>query len=323
MPRTSTTKTDPIDWLLEEEEPSIRYLTLTQLLGEPESAARVKKAKAAIGQRGWAAQILERQGPTGAWGSEESLYRDKYLSTNWMLLVLADLGMTRADPRLARGCDLWISRLARADGGFGPSGARSHLCTTGNMARALVQCGYETHPKVRSAFEWLARAADEKGGWSCFGSGRNLDSWEPLSAFAVYPRKRWTPELAEAAEKGAQFFLERELHRQGDDYAPWYRFHYPAHYYYDVLVGLDCLTALGYGRDPRLKLALQLLQKKRRRDGRWNLDAVHPDVEGGMAQWLEKHPRQAPKPFALETPGEPSKRITLTALLVLDRVSKA
>jgi hypothetical protein len=310
-----------LQWLLEKDQPAIRYLALTRLLDKPERDPEVKEAKKAITERGWAAQILKIQDPAGWWAGEDSLYRPKYLSTNWMLLVLSDLGLTKNNPRIRKACELWISRFAKEDGGFAMDGSsKSHLCTTGNMARALVKFGYADHPKVSSAFEWIAKNRDKNGGWSCFGSGRNLDSWEPMSAFAVYPRSKWTSAMREAVEQGAEFFLQRELHQQGEDYTPWYRFHYPVHYYYDLLVGLDFMTALGYGRDPRLKFAVSLLERKRRADGRWNLDAVHPDVEGGMADWFRKNPKRAPTPFALEKVGEPSKMITLTALAVLRRL---
>src|SRR5207302_8060743 len=94
-----------------------------------------------------------------------------------MLLILSDLGLTKEDPRFAKACDLWMSRFTKADGGFAMDGSKKgHLCTTGNMARALVRFGYADHPAVEAAFEWLAKNRDKKGGWSCFGSGRNLDS---------------------------------------------------------------------------------------------------------------------------------------------------
>jgi len=83
------------------------------------------------------------------------------------------------------------------------------------------------------------------------------------------------------------------------------------------------MIALGYGTDPRLRFALNLLLKKRQPDGKWNLDAIHPDVEGGMAEWYAKHPKRAPTPFGLEKPGEPSKMITLKALLVLNRIDES
>ena len=324
MAKRSNDTDKVLEWLLEEEQPSVRYLALTRLLGKREGDPQAKAARRSIAHTGWAAQILEQQDERGFWAGDKSLYRPKYLSTNWMLLILADLGLTREDPRVRRSCEMWIDQFAKPDGGFSPDkSGRSHLCTAGNTARALVKLGYVDLPKVRSAFEWLAKSRDKLGGWSCFGSGRNLDSWEALSAFAVYPKVRWTPAMKEAVELGAQFFLERELHLQGDAYAPWYRFHYPVHYYYDLLVGLDCLTALGYGGDPRMKHALAVLKKKRRADGRWNLDAVHPDVEGGMGEWMRKHPKQAPTPFALEQVGKPSKMITLTALTVLRRIEES
>ena len=311
-----------LDWLLEENQPSIKHLALTTLLGKTEDDPEVQSSKRMITKRGWAAAILAKQMPGGWWVEEESLYKPKYLSANWMLIILSDLGLTRAEPRIAKACELWIKRFAKKDGGFGAEGwSKSHLCIVGNTARALVKFGYAHHPKVRSAFEWLVKNQAEKGGWSCFGSGRNLDSWEGMSAFAEYPKQNWTRSMMRSVEIGAEFYLERELHKQGTRYRPWYRFHYPIHYYYDLLVGLDFMTALGYGDDSRLGYAISLLKKKRRRDGRWNLDAIHPDLEGSMLEWYRKNPKRMPTPFALEKPGEPSKIITLKAMQVLERLS--
>ncbi len=310
-----------LPWLLEEDQPSIRYLALTQLLSKGEDDPDVQSAKRMIAKRGWAADLLAKQDREGRWAGGESLYQPKYLSTNWMLLVLSDLGLTKENPRIRMACELWIERFAKEDGGFGSEGMKkSHLCIVGNTARALVRFGYVEHPMVKRAFEWLAANRDKNGGWSCFGSGRNLDSWEGMSAFAVYPRQKWTEGMKRAVELGGEFYLEREMHRQGAHYGPWYRFHYPAHYYYDLLVGLDFMTALGYGDDPRMSYAVSHLKEKRRSNGRWTLDAVHPDLEGNMADWYAKNPNRKPTPFSLEKPGEPSKMITLRAMVVLKRL---
>ncbi len=312
-----------INWLLEKDQPSIKYLTLTQILGRPEGDSEVKSSRRAITQRGWAKEILAKQTPAGWWVTGDSLYRPKYISTNWMLLILSDLGLTKSEPRIAKSCKLWIKRFAKRDGGFDSEGAKkAHLCITGNTARALVKFGYVDHPKVKSAFEWFVKNQSQLGGWSCYLGGRNLDSWEALSAFAVYPKEKWTRSMKLAVERGAEFYLERELHKQGEHYAPWYRFHYPVHYYYDLVVGLDFMTALGYCNDKRLGHAIEVLKKKRSADGKWNLDAVHPDVEGGLAEWYKKHPKQAPIPFGLEKVGEPSKMITFRALQVLNRLGE-
>jgi len=310
-----------LDWLLEDSQPSVKYLALRQLIGKSESAPEVREARRQIPVTGWVAEILSQRQDGGWWVDPRRVYQPKYLSTNWMLLVLSDLGVTRELPAVRSSCEFWISGSDSQDGGFGLDGARkSHLCYVGNMTRALIRFGYSDHPRVHDSLEWLVRHASHLGGWSCWGSGRNLDSWEGLSALAAYPSTKWTPPMKAAVEKGAGFFLDRELHRQGDHYDPWFRFHYPVHYYYDILVGLDLLTGLGYGDDRRLRFALSVLTRKRRSDGRWNLDALHPDVEGAVARWWETHPKQRPTPFGLEAPGRPSKLITLTAARVMARV---
>jgi hypothetical protein len=312
-----------VDWLLEEDEPSIRYLALTQLLGRSAKDPDVRAARKTIGEVGWAAEIFAKQKPGGWWVHEENLYRPKYHSTNWMLLILSDLGLTKEDPRIRRASELWRDRFAKADGGFGSDGAnRSHLCIVGNTARALIKFGYADDPKVKSALEWLVKDQASNGGWSCFGSGGNLDSWEGMSAFAAYPKQSWTKSMKSAVERGAEFYLRKSMDQQGARYEPWYRFHYPVHYYYDLLVGLDFMTSLGYGDDKRLAGAVALVREKRGPDGRWNLDRVHPDVEGGMADWYSKHSNQSPTPFALEKPGRPSKMVTLQAMLVLQRLGE-
>ena len=328
-PDSVAAETSAIRWLLEEGQPSIRYSALRELLDKPANDPAAKEAAKSIPEIGWAKDILERRAVGGYWVGAENLYRPKYIATNWMLLILSDLGLTRNDRRIAKSSELWMKKFSAGDGGFASSVKGNqkygHLCITGNTARALVKFGYGDHPRVKRAFEWFVKNQAELGGWSCWNygdrpRGRNLDSWEPMSAFAAYPRQKWTRGMKNAVEKGAEYFLEKELHRQGERYEPWYRFHYPVHYYYDVLVGLDFMTALGYGTERRLKFALSLLKKKRRPDGRWNLDSVNPDPESPQGRWNREHPKQATTPFALETAGEPSKVITLTALRVLKRV---
>jgi len=319
-----------VDWLLEEEQPSVRYLTLTGLLGRGEKDSEVKRARGEITKTGWVKDLLDVQLPGGAWVHDRSLFSPTFHATFWILLLLSDLGVTRDDPRIDRAARLWIERNATRDGGFSSSGkAGGHLCITGNTARMLVKLGYTDHPAVRKAFEWIVKNQAELGGWSCWNFGeppfikRTLDSWEPLSAFAVYPRQKWTRSMKLACEKGAEFFLERELHRQGARWEPWYRFHYPIHYYYDILVGLDCVTALGYSGDRRLGYALSLVKEKRRKDGRWNADSNRPEDSPALAAFRKAHPKSADlTPLVLEEPGRPSRMITLTCMKVLARTGE-
>ena len=52
------TRPEVLDWLLEPEQPSVRYLALTQLLGKRPSDSEVRETKARIPSAGWAAEIL-------------------------------------------------------------------------------------------------------------------------------------------------------------------------------------------------------------------------------------------------------------------------
>ncbi len=313
-----------VEWLLEPSQPAVRYLAMRDLL-DGADRSDMSDARRAICSKGWVADILAKQEPGGFWVGGEKLYRPKYISTNWMLLTLSDLGVTKSDPGIAKACSMWMDRFYKADGGFNADGAtkKSEHCLTGNTARALVKFGYVDEPRAKSAFEWLIRTQFKNGGWHCWGTSGTIDAWEGMSAFAVYPRQKWTKGMKASVERGAEFYLARELCKQGAHYAPWFRFHFPYHYYYDVLVGLDFMTALGYTDDTRLNLAVSHLKRKRRKDGRWNLDAVHPDYnnDGKYPRWWNQY-KDRFHPFALEEVGKPSKMITLRALTVLKRLGE-
>ena len=331
--KTSNRFGDPVsrdkvyDWLLEPSQPSIRYLTLTRLLGKPETASDVREARRRIPSDPWVAAIFARRNPAGWWERDHNWLEPRFLGTYWTMLALADLGASREIPEVQVSSEFWMTSSPLQGGGVGGFGkGKGHLCYTGNMARALIQLGYGDDPRIQKTMEWLARVAHPKGGWSCrmdtngVSAGRTLDAWEPLAAFAVYPRSKWTASMHACVERGAEFYLERELYQHGEGYDPWFRFHWPVHYYYDLLVGLDCLTALGYGKDSRLGYAIDFLRKQQRPDGRWNMGPPQTDPDAEGAQWFAENPTKRPTPLIFEKPGEPSKMITLRARTVLSRV---
>lgn len=318
-----------IDWLLEPSQPSVRYLTLTRLLGKKESDSEVRGAKRLIPDTGWVADVLSRRNPAGWWVRDRGWLEPRFLGTNWTMLALSDLGASRDIPEVRESCEFWMNSSPLRGGGVGGFGkGKGHHCYTANMARALVRMGYSDDPRVRKTLDWLVKTAHPKGGWTCRFStdgpatSRSLDAWEGLSALAAYPRSGWSASMKDCAERAAEYYLERELHLQGDRYDPWYRFHWPNHYYYDLLVGLDCVTALGFTDDPRLRFGLDLLRSKRRPDGRWNLDAHQLDPDPESARWLDEHPNRRPTPLIFEEAGKPSKMVTLRARLVLARVGE-
>jgi hypothetical protein len=320
MSSGSRTANSVINWILEENQPPVRYLALLELLGNPADDPEVEKARSRIPREGWAHEILSKQKPGGYWESRRSLYRPKYTTTNWMALVLADLGLAKENARIKECADLfftyWLDE--KKDNIF-----KDEVCVVGNTARMLTRFGYYDDPRVRRLFERLLEDQKEDGGWHCWDPKKGtLDCWEALAAFAAIPESRRTRRIKSSIERGAAFYLERRLVDEGETrYRPWFRFHYPVHYYYDVLVGLDVITQLGYGGDRRLRQALEILMDKRQRDGRWLLDRIHPDP--ASFAWGKGNLKQRVKPFGLEEEGKPSKWITLTALRVLKRVELA
>ncbi len=316
-----------IDWLLEERQPVARYATLVDLLGRKEADPEVQAARSNFSRVGWARDQLRVQDPKGFWERHEPkglkewidfLYYPKYLSTNWRALVLADFGLDASVPRIKRVAELLFDYKLRLSSPY--NFYYEEACIVGNTARILTRFGYGDDFRVRKLYDWLLEDQRTDGGWNCSqGTPGTLDVWEPLAAFASLPRSKRSPKMETAIAKGAEFYLARGLFREGPRYAPWFRLHYPTHYYYDFLVGLDVLTQLGFGGDRRLRPALKFLIDKRRRDGTWQIDRLHPDVAGPQAAQY----RKGVTPLQIEEPGTPSKWITLRALRVLKRVEDA
>jgi hypothetical protein len=76
---------------------------------------------------------------------------------------------------------------------------------------------------------------------------------------------------------------------------------YPSRWFYDTLRALDHFRSAGVAYDPRMQDALDILVKKRRKDGAWPATAKHPG---------QVH-------FDMEIRGQPSRWNTLRALRVL------
>jgi hypothetical protein len=320
-----------ITWLLGEDQPSVRYYTLVDILGRREKDPEVKEAHSKIPKIGWAHEILKLQKPGGYWEARkpswdrdflewlEFLFRP-YVGTYNRALVLADLGLTSKDKRIKKVANLFFDyklRLSSACNFF-----TEEACIVGNTARMLTRFGYYDDLRVKKLYDRLIEDQIEDGGWNCFNHDRGtLDNWEPLAAYAALPKQKRTRKIERSIAKGAEFYLERKLFQEGKRrYLPWFRFHYPNHYYYDLLVGLDLMTKLRYEGDSRLQPALKILNEKRQGNGTWLLDKVHPDLGrgSGYSVDIKKVIR-----FALEEESKPSKWITLTALRVLKRVEEA
>ncbi len=75
----SVLKADPTDWLLETDNPSVQYLTLTDILERSEDDPQVKRAKMQIMETGVVPKVLAKQRNESYWEAPEDFYiRSKY-----------------------------------------------------------------------------------------------------------------------------------------------------------------------------------------------------------------------------------------------------
>ncbi len=158
-------KADPTDWLLEEDNLSVRYFTLTEILNKPQNSPEVKQAKEVIMNKGLVPKILDKMNVGGYWETPTTFYTAKYKGTVWQLIILAELGADGADSRVKKACEFILENsqhheshgfsVARAEktGGGRQSGVIP--CLTGNMVWSLIRLGYLDDPRVQAGINWI------------------------------------------------------------------------------------------------------------------------------------------------------------------------
>jgi hypothetical protein len=152
-------------WLLEPGDPSIRYLTLAELLGRPKRDVHVCEAHRAIMEAGPVPKILAKQHEGAYWEKRENFYEGTiYKGTVWTLILLAELRADGDDPRIHNACEFILDwSQDRGSGGFAYRGTRDAggehdrvvPCLTGNMVWALARFGYLNDPRWKQGVEWI------------------------------------------------------------------------------------------------------------------------------------------------------------------------
>jgi len=132
-----------------------------------------------------------------------------------------------------------------------------------------------------------------------------------MKALIAVPLDLRTPTVQRAIKVGAEFLLSRDPAVADYPYtervsSTWFKFGFPLSYWSDVLETAAVLVELGYGDDPRLDNALQLILSKQDAQGRWKLENT---LNGKV--WAD-----------IEQKGKPSKWVTLRALRILKRVAQ-
>src|ERR1700690_626546 len=92
MPWKNQLRSDSLPWLLESENPGVRYLALPDLLDLPAEDRELKSARKSAHKDGPIAFVLSNMEKEGYWVKPGPGYHQKYRSTVWSIILLAQVG---------------------------------------------------------------------------------------------------------------------------------------------------------------------------------------------------------------------------------------
>lgn len=325
-----------LEWLMEPNDIGVRYLALRDLVEADENETRAAKKKAH--SEGPIAQVLANMNTEGYWGQPGTGYYPKYKGSVWSIILLAQLGASiKVDERVRTACSYLLDHALTADGHFTVNGHSSGTadCLQGNLCASLVDLGSED-PRLNKAFEWMARSVTGEGvspihdktariryyagkcgpNFACGSNNKSPCAWggvKVMLAFSRLPKDRWTPLIDRAIKVGVDFLFSKDPaeadYPSGYSTKPsgnWWKFGFPVFYVTDILQIAEVLVRLGYGNDPRLVNAINLIRDKQDSYGRWSLEY---DYTGKL--WGN-----------FGTKKQPCKWVTLRALRVLKAATK-
>ncbi len=328
-------KDDSVSWLLEKDDPGVRYLALRDLLDLPADSGELRAARKAAHRQGPIAVILDAMDNEGYWFKPGPGYSPKYRGTVWSIIALAQLGASvEEDVRIQRACAYLLDNNLCEGGQFSTSTAPSGTvdCLQGNVCWALHEMGCDD-PRLKQAFEWMARTVTGEGvaplmdkqaevryyaykcgpNFACGVNNQRPCAWgavKVMLAFSAVPVKQRTPLMKRAIKQGVEFLFGVDpataAYPTRNDAKPnrsWWKFGFPVFYVTDLLQNVEALVNLGYGCDKRLANALALIRDKQDECGRWPL-------EYDYTTWVNFGPKK-----------QPNKWVTLRALRALKAVA--
>jgi len=295
---------ETINWLLEENNPGVRYLTLRDLFDLSQNDPELKLARSAAHHDGPIAIVLNEMHPDGYWVEPGPGYNPKYRSNVWSLILLSQLGASPSeDDRIKKACQYFCDHALTAFGQFSSSGTPGGTvdCLQGNMCAALLDLGY-SDDRLEVAFDWMARSLTGEGvapmgdkstavryyagkfgpDFACGANNKQSCAWgatKVMLAFAKLPHHMRTPSIEQAIQRGVDFLFSVDpataTYPSGWNDKPsgnWWKFGFPVFYVTDILQIAEALVGLGYANHPSLKNTLKLILDKKNERGQWCLE---------------------------------------------------
>lgn len=296
-----------ISWLLEGDV-SIQYQIYRDLLGIEKPAIRKT-----IETEGWGLHFLSCRLPNGHWG--RSFYQPKWISSHYTLLDLRNLSISPENKTIKETLKLIFENEKAKDGGLLPIGTnkKSDVCVNG-MALNYSSYFQVNEDHLKSIVDFLLSEKMNDGGFNCQSNRKGAvhsslhSTLSVLEGIQEYENNGYTyrlSELKKAQEESHEFILIHRLfrsHKTGNIINPnFLKLYYPSRWYYDILKAMDYFQFAKVKYDSRMGEAIEIIEKKRTKDGLWKLAANHPG---------QTH-------FEMEQPGKPSRWNTLRALRIL------
>jgi prenyltransferase beta subunit len=339
-----------VAWLLEKENPSVRYFSLRDLFGKDEADSEVNEARAAIPNSKVAVKILLKQKTGGYWENKGSPYHPKYKSTYWQVMMLGHLGLNKNNAKVRKAFE-FVFKLQLSEGGFSShtretaleeyewmrtrtalkeklqpeanASARSlvrehqYTCLTGNLCAAMLRAGYSGDKRLAKAVDWLVKVQNVDGGWLCPYWKAHVKDTHGCFYGTICPLEAFSemPESDHSAKvKGA---IER-----GAEFLLMHRLYTADHHRFRVInrQWLRFGFPWFYGYDTLRGLSV-LTKLGYVNDDRM-VDAVKLLIQKKQpdGRWLLEASPTGRMQTNIEPVGKPSKWITLNALRVLTRL---
>ena len=296
-----------VEWLLRGDV-SIQYQVHRDLLGQERPDLRAR-----IATEGWGARFLSKRNPEGHWG--QAYYQPKWISSHYTLLDLKNLGAPPDEPAIRDTLTKVLENHKGPDGGINtsPTIKDSDVCLNGMFLNFAT---YFKMPEksLTSIVDLLLVEQMNDGGFNCESNHRGAvhsslhSTVSILEGFLEYAENGFTYRISEIERVeplAREFILQHRLYRSdrtGEIIDKrMLLLSYPTRWYYDILRALDYFQSADVGYDPRMQDALDVLIKKRQKDGKWPVQGKHPG---------QTH-------FEMELAREASRWNTLRALRVL------
>ncbi len=295
-----------IDWLLEEDNPSIRYRTFTELLEEDEDDSRVKETKERIKNSEAVKKLFDKMNDEGYWyfynrrtgsGYGDGVEYTGYVTTHFNLNFLSELGMTREDERIEKAVNRYLN-LQKPDGDF-----MNHFsCLYAYNLRAFIRMGFREDERVKKTIQLLLNSGKTDGGYLCDnheGKHKTREtkscirgSLKALLAFTELPEYQ----ESDVCRHLVSYFLKRQaIFKNRDLKTPAVKeitlTSFPFLWRTSLIEVVYGLSSLGYGNTEEMKTVWEILESKRDREGKYILDWTpgqvyfKPDKKGEASKW--------------------------------------